>query len=71
MSVLFAAPLVWHEAHHGVETGHRVQQSTRALYDFAQSQFMYLQSFVNLAGPIVALSLLSAFTGSMAAPCAS
>ena len=63
MQRLFAAPLVWHEGRHGVETAHRVEQSTRALYDFAQSQFIYLQSATSLIGPIVALCLISAWVG--------
>lgn len=68
MERLFAAPLVWHETRHGVETGHRVQQSTRALYDFAQSQFIYLQSATNLLGPVIALCVISAWVG-VAAVC--
>jgi len=68
MERLFAAPLVWHEAQHGVETGHRVQQGTRALYDFAQSQFIYLQSAASLIGPVIALWVLSAWVG-FAASC--
>ncbi|HZH06939.1 MAG TPA: ABC transporter ATP-binding protein [Lautropia sp.] len=66
MQRLFSAPLVWHEAQHGVETGHRVQQSTRALYDFAQSQFIYLQSATSLIGPVIALWVLSAWIGLVA-----
>jgi ABC-type multidrug transport system fused ATPase/permease subunit len=66
MQRLFSAPLVWHEAQHGVETGHRVQQSTRALYDFAQSQFIYLQSATSLVGPVIALWVLSAWIGLVA-----
>lgn len=30
-----------------------------ALSNFAQSQFLYLQNFVNVVGPLVALSLMS------------
>ena len=63
MERLYAAPLGWHEAQHGVETAHRVQQTTRALYDFAQSQFIYLQSVVRLVGPVVALWLISPWVG--------
>ena len=63
MQRLFTAPLVWHESRHGVETAHRVEQSTRALYDFAQSQFIYLQSAASLVGPIIALSVISAWVG--------
>ena len=59
-------PLAWHERHHSGETRHRVDKTTHALYDFAQNQFIYLQNFVNMAGPVIALTLLSAFTGALA-----
>lgn len=59
-------PLAWHERNHSGDTLYRVEKTTNALFGFAQSQFIYLQSFVNLAGPIIALTLLSAFTGAMA-----
>jgi ABC-type multidrug transport system fused ATPase/permease subunit len=59
-------PLAWHESHHSGETLHRVDKTTHALYDFAQNQFIYLQNFVNMAGPVVALSLLSGATGLLA-----
>ena len=52
---LFALPLSWHEAHHSGATAHRVQQSTQALSNFAQSQFIYLNSAIRLLGPLVAL----------------
>lgn len=63
---LVAAPLAWHERHHSGETTHRVQQSTHALYDFAQSQFIYLQNTVRLVGPIIALWLISPLVGVVA-----
>lgn len=63
---LMRAPLAWHERHHSGEITHRVQQSTGALYDFAQSQFIYLQNTVQLIGPIVALWLISTLVGSVA-----
>ncbi len=66
MGRLFDAPLIWHEEHHSAETGHRVQQSTRALYDFAQSQFIYLQSAASLIGPVIALWLISPLVGGVA-----
>jgi len=59
-------PLAWHEAHHSGATSHRVQQSTHALADFTQSQFIYLNSAVRLVGPIVALSLLAPIIGGTA-----
>ena len=38
----------------------------RTLYDFAQSQFIYLQNTVRLVGPIVALWLISPLVGAVA-----
>ena len=60
---LLGLPLAWHEQEHSGETIKRVDLSTKALYDFAQTQFIYLQNFVNLVGPIVALFLISRLTG--------
>ena len=59
-------PLAWHESHHSGETLHRVDKTTRAPFDFAQNQFIYLQNFVNMAGPVFALMLLSGATGLLA-----
>ena len=53
------APLTWHERHHSGELQQRVSQSTHALQNFAQSQFIYLQSAVNFFGPLLALWLLA------------
>ena len=63
---LTSTPLAWHDQHHPGELQHRMAQSSRALYDFTQSQFLYLQSAVNLVGPLVALGLLSALCGAIA-----
>ena len=56
---LAKAPLSWHESHHSSEMQQRAGQATGALYDFAQNQFVYLQSVVNFVGPLGALALLS------------
>lgn len=61
-----AAPLAWHNAHHSGELQHRVHQSSRALSDFAQNQFVYVQSALSFVGPLVALSLLSWHSGVIA-----
>src|SRR6218665_1719029 len=53
------APLAWHGTQHSGELQHRVHQASRALADFAQNQFVYLQNIVNFFGPLVALTLLS------------
>src|SRR5262245_792539 len=62
-SHIVSLPLAWHERHHSVDTVQRVRQTGNALFDFAQSQFLYLQNFVNLAGPVIALTLLSGLLG--------
>jgi ATP-binding cassette subfamily B protein len=60
---LAKAPLGWHERHHSTEMQQRAGQSTGALYDFAQNQFVYLHSIVNFVGPLVALALLAPTLG--------
>ncbi|RZI96764.1 MAG: ABC transporter ATP-binding protein, partial [Variovorax sp.] len=60
------APLAWHAGHHSGELQHRVHQASRALSDFAQNQFVYLQNAVNFVGPLFALALLSATSGAVA-----
>ena len=60
---LTRAPLAWHERQHSGEIQNRVNQASHGLYEFAQSQFIYLQSTVNFIGPVVALALLSTATG--------
>src|SRR5262249_6189986 len=61
-----AAPLAWRDGRHSGDLQHRVVQSSRALSDFAQNQFGYLQSAFNFVGPIVALALLSRTSGAIA-----
>jgi len=63
---LSRAPLSWLDQHHSGDLQHRAQQSASALFGFTQSQFIYLQAGVNLAGPLVALMLLSRVTGTLA-----
>jgi ATP-binding cassette subfamily B protein len=61
-----AAPLAWRDGRHSGELQHRVTQASRALAEFAQSQFGYLQSAFGFVGPIVALVLLSRTSGAIA-----
>jgi ABC-type multidrug transport system fused ATPase/permease subunit len=63
---LSEAPLVWHGRHHPAELAHRMSQALQALTNFTQSQFIYLQNAVNLAGPLLALWWLSSLTGTVA-----
>jgi ATP-binding cassette, subfamily B, bacterial len=58
-------PLGWHEKHHSGETLFRIGKTTGALSDFAQSQFIFLQNTVNIAGPLVALMFLSTTVGAI------
>jgi ATP-binding cassette subfamily B protein len=58
-------PLAWHESNHSAATSHRIQQSTHALSDFAQSQYIYMSSAVRLVGPVIALSVLDLRVGLM------
>ena len=53
---LARAPAFWRDPEPG-------RQASHGLYEFAQSQFIYLQSTVNFVGPVVALALLSTATG--------
>lgn len=61
-----AAPLAWRDGRHSGELQHRVVQSSRALSDFAQNQFVYLQNAFNFVGPLVALTMLSRTSGLIA-----
>ena len=61
-----AAPLAWRDGHHSSELQHRVHQASRTLSDFAQNQFVYVQSALSFAGPLVALALLSRTSGLIA-----
>ena len=60
------APLTWHERHHSGDLQHRVAQASGALSGFTESQFIYLQNLINVAGPLIALALLSQLTGALA-----
>jgi ATP-binding cassette, subfamily B, bacterial len=64
---LFSFPLSWHDRNHSVATAHRVQQSSAALGNFAESQFVYLSSAVRLVGPVAALVVIHPLVGGMAA----
>ncbi len=60
-------PLEWHHKHHSADTLHRMNQTSSALYEFAQNQFVVLQNAVNFVGPMVALWCLSTSIGVAAA----
>jgi ATP-binding cassette, subfamily B, bacterial len=60
---LASLPLGWHQARHSADMQQRLQQASAALGDFTQNQFVYLQNVVNVIGPLVALTLMSTWTG--------
>ena len=60
-------PLAWHEVYHSGEVQHRAQQASRALASFTETQFIYLQNFVNVMGPLIALWLVDRDIGGAAA----
>ncbi|WP_034411820.1 ATP-binding cassette domain-containing protein [Derxia gummosa] len=63
---MFRLPLGWHVHHHSGETSHRVRQTTEAMFNFAQSQFILLQNAAQVIGPIVALWLIERTVGMVA-----
>jgi ABC-type multidrug transport system fused ATPase/permease subunit len=64
---LASLPLAWHEVYHSGEVQHRAQQASRALAQFTETQFIYLQNFVNVVGPLGALWLIDHRIGGTAA----
>ena len=60
---LLLAPLAWHRIQHSADTTQRVIQSTNALHQFSESQYIYLENIVRLIGPIAALCFISPWVG--------
>ena len=65
-SKLMRLPMAWHDRNHSSDVQQRMGQATGALYGFTQNQFVYLQSAVNLIGPLIALSIFSGSLGIIA-----
>lgn len=63
---LMRLPLSWHDRHHSGDTQQRISQATSSLYNFAQSQFVYLKNAVHLVGAGVAIMLFSPQLGLIA-----
>lgn len=66
MQQLLRAPLRWHRREHPLAVAQRAMQGTAALTDFAESQYIYLQTAVQIAGPVIALALISPTVGAAA-----
>jgi ABC-type multidrug transport system fused ATPase/permease subunit len=58
-TIISELPLQWHTDHHSGDTINRLNKATSALREFTSSQYMYIEHFVTLVGPIIALSVLS------------
>ena len=63
---LMRLPLSWHDRHHSGDTQQRISQATAALYNFAQTQFVYLKNAVHFIGAGVAIVLFSRQLGLIA-----
>ena len=66
MQRLLRAPLRWHRREHPLAVAQRAMQGTGALTDFGESQYIYLQTVVQIAGPTIALALISPTVGAVA-----
>jgi len=52
-------PLSWHRDHHSGEIINRMQKAGLGLYNFTQTQFMYLETIVRFLGAIIMLALVA------------
>ena len=63
---LASAPLSWHDRHAASDLQQRMGQASGALDDFAQNQYIVLQSTITFVGTLAALVLFSPSTGAVA-----
>lgn len=54
-------PMQWHQDHHSGDTINRINKAALALYDFSQSQFLYIGFFISFLGPLIALLFVSPY----------
>ncbi len=59
-------PMSWHSDHHSGEIINRIQKAGMGLYNFTQTQFMYLETIVRFCGAIIMLSLVSPTVAALA-----
>jgi ABC-type multidrug transport system fused ATPase/permease subunit len=62
-------PMKWHQNHHSGNTINRVNKAANGLYQFSQSQFLFITYIIGFAGPLVALLLISPLVACMAMLC--
>lgn len=63
ISRLLKAPLWWFRREHPTRVAQRVVQGTGALSDFGESQYIYVQTPVQIIGALLALTLISVWVG--------
>lgn len=52
-------PMHWHQDHHSGDTINRINKAAQSLYEFGQSQFLYIGFFINFLGPLTVLAFVS------------
>lgn len=55
----FSLPLAWHTDHHSGDTIDKVEKGSRALFDFSENSFQFIQAGVRFLGSIIALAFFS------------
>jgi len=59
-------PLSWHRDHHSGETINRIQKAGTGLYNFTQTQFMYLETVIRFFGAITMLTVVAPLVAALA-----
>lgn len=59
-------PMKWHQNHHSGNTINRVNKAALGLYDFSQSQFLFITYIIGFFGPLVALAFISPLVAGLA-----
>lgn len=54
-------PMQWHQDHHSGDTINRINKAAISLFEFSQSQFLYIGFFISFLGPLVALAIISPY----------
>src|SRR3990167_10822025 len=52
-------PLEWHTEHHSGDTIDKIEKGTKALYNFSENSFQFIQAMVRFFGSLIALSLFN------------
>ena len=52
-------PLEWHTEHHSGDTIDKIEKGTKALYNFSENSFQFIQAMVRFFGSLIALALFN------------